>query len=174
MRHAPEGMVDVMSSKWRAESCSKKVLFGVTGKKSVEYCAQHAPDGMVVVMSRNQFRIEGSGKQPSFKDAGTKTMEYCSQHAPDMMVDPCSTKCRTGECNKQPSFRVANTITAEYAAQHARPKYGVEGFREGEVGPQYSGKETEENVILNDFKHISFHPHPTNTRSPSGGSRGSR
>ena len=35
----------------KTEGCGKKPSYGVAGTKTVEYCAQHAPDGMVNVKS---------------------------------------------------------------------------------------------------------------------------
>ena len=104
----------------------------------MEFCSQHAPDGMVDVKSR-KCRTEGCGKIPSFGVAGTKTVEYCLQHATDGMVDVKRRKCRTEGCGKRPSFGVAGTKIAEYCAQHAsdgmvnlksRKKCGAEGCGE--------------------------------------------
>ena len=52
----------------------------------VEYCAQHAPEGMINV-KRKKSRTEGCGNLASFEVAGTKTREYCAQHAPEGMID---------------------------------------------------------------------------------------
>ena len=90
----------------------------VAGTKTVEYCAQHAPDGMVNV-SREKCRTQGCGKRPSHGVSGAKTVEYCAQHAPDGMVNVCSKKCRTEGCGKRPSYGVAGTKTVAYCAQHA-------------------------------------------------------
>ena len=68
---------------------------------------------------------------------------------------------------------MANTRTAEYCAQHARLKYGVEGYREGEVDPHHSGTETIGNIIPNGAKHPTVHPRST-TIPPSEGSQSSR
>ena len=43
--------------------------------KTVEYCAQHAPEGMVDVCSK-KCRTKGCAKGPSYGVAGTKTVEY--------------------------------------------------------------------------------------------------
>ena len=48
--------------------------------KTADYCAQHAPEGMVNV-KRKKWRSESCGKIPSFGVTGTKTAEYCAQHA---------------------------------------------------------------------------------------------
>ena len=84
----------------------------------MEYCAQHAPEGMVDVCSR-KCRTEGCGKVPSFGVAGTKAAEYCAQHALEGMVDVKNRKSRTEGCGKIPSFGVAGTKMEEYCAQHA-------------------------------------------------------
>ena len=44
-------MTDVKNRKGRTQSCGKGSLFGVEGTTMAEYCAQHAPDGMVDVCS---------------------------------------------------------------------------------------------------------------------------
>ena len=112
-------MVNVCSRKCRTEGCGKRSSYGVAGTKTAEYCAQHAPDGMVDVSSR-KCKTEGCGKQPSFGAAGTKTREYCSQHAPDGMVDVRSRNhCRTEGCGKQSTYGVAGTKTGEHCTQHA-------------------------------------------------------
>ena len=46
----------------------------------MEYCLQHATDGMVDV-KRRKCRTEGCGKRPSFGVANTTTVKYCAQHA---------------------------------------------------------------------------------------------
>ena len=69
-QHAPEGMVDVKSRKYRTEGCGKLPSFGVAGTKTVKYCAQHASKGMVDVKSR-KCRTEGCGKRSFFGVAGT-------------------------------------------------------------------------------------------------------
>ena len=139
--------------------------------KTVEYCARHAPDRVVNVYSR-KCKTNGCGKRPSYGEAGTKTGKYCTQHAPDGMVNVKSRKCRTRGCGRKPSFGVANTRTTEYCAQYARLKCGVEGYREGEVDPHRSGKETVGNILSNGVKYPTVHP-PANTSPPSEGSQGS-
>ena len=62
--------------------------------KKKEYCAKHAPNGMVNVKSR-KCRTQGCVKAPLFEMAGTKTVVYCAQHAPDEMVDIKSRKFGT-------------------------------------------------------------------------------
>ena len=209
-QHAPDGMVDVKSRKCRTESCEKWPSFGVEGTRAGECCAQHTPDGMVSVSSR-KCKTEGCGKQPSlgvpgtntleycaqhasdskinvkskackmegcgrrlpYGVAGTKSRDYCTQHAPDGMVDVKSRKCRTRGCGRKPSFEVDNTRTAEFCAQHASLKCGVGGYREGEVDPHHSGKETVGNIRPNGVECQTVHP-PANTSPPSEGSKGSR
>ena len=78
------------------------------------YCAQHAPDGMVNVNSRN-CRNESCVKKPSFGVADSKTVEYCAQQATDGIVDVTSRNyCKTEGCGKGPLFGLAGTKTVEY------------------------------------------------------------
>ena len=158
--------------KCRTEGCNKVPSFGVAGTKTAEYCAQHAPDGMVDVKSR-KCRTQGCRKGPLFGVTGAKTTEYCAQHAPDGMVDVCSRKCRTESCGKRRSFGVAITKTGQYCAQRARLQLGVEKYREREVGPHHSWKETIPNAIPSGAKHSTVHPPSTKTNQPSGASRDS-
>ena len=58
-------MVDIKSRKCRTQGCGKGPLFGVAGTTTAEYCAQHAPYGMVDVC-RIKCRTENCGKEPSF------------------------------------------------------------------------------------------------------------
>ena len=172
-QHALEGMVNVKRKKCRTASCGKVPLFGVAGTITEEYCAQHAREGMVNVKNR-KCRIEGCGKLPFFGVAGTKTVEHCARHSLDGMVQVKNKKCRTKRCDKMALLGVANTRTAEYRAQHTRPQCGVEGFREREVGPHYSGKKTIANVIPSIAIPTSVRPPPTKTSQLSGASRDSR
>ena len=73
-------MVDVKSKTCRTEGCGKQSSFGVAGTNTREYCAQHAPVGMVNVTSK-KCRTEGCGKLPSFGVAGTKIREYYIVHS---------------------------------------------------------------------------------------------
>ena len=50
-----DGMVDVRSRKCRIEGCDKQSSLGVAGTKTMEYCAQHAPGGMVNVTKNGTF-----------------------------------------------------------------------------------------------------------------------
>ena len=45
-------MIDVKNRKCGTEGFGKQPSFVVAGMKTVKYCAQHAPDGMVDVISR--------------------------------------------------------------------------------------------------------------------------
>ena len=114
-------------------------MFGVPGTTTAEYCAQHAPYGMVDVCSI-KCRTENCGKEPSFGVAGTKKKEwYCEQHAPNGMVNVKSRKCRTQGYVKAPLFGMAGTKTVEYCAQHAPDemvdiksrKFGTQGCGKG-------------------------------------------
>ena len=51
-----------------------------------EYCAHHAPNGMVNLYKK-KCRTESCSKRALFGVAGTKTAEYCSQVAPDGRVN---------------------------------------------------------------------------------------
>ena len=166
-------MVDVTSRKCRTAGCSKHSSFGVAGTKIRENCAQHEPDGMINVRNR-KYRIEGCVKKALFGVAGTKITEYCAQHAPELMIDAKNRKCRTEGCGKKPPSEVANKRSTEYCAQHARLQCDVEGFREREVNPHYSGKKTIDNVIPSGAKNTTAHPPATKTIQPSGVCWGSR
>ena len=100
--------------------------------------------------------------------ASTQTAEYCTQHAPEEMIDINSRKCRTQGCEKGPSFGVAGTTTAEYSTQRARLQFGVEKYRDREVGPHHFWKESTGNAIPSGAKHSTVHPPPTKTSQPSG------
>ncbi|CAN0429552.1 unnamed protein product [Ascophyllum nodosum] len=128
----------------------------------------------MVDVCNKKCRTEGCVKQPSFGVAGTKTVEYCAQHAPYGMVNVCIRKYRTQGCSKKPLFGVANTITTQYSAQHARRKCGIEEYREREIDPQHSGKETIGNVTPSGASATTFRRPPTKASLPSGGSRNSR
>ena len=90
------------------------------------------------------------------------------------MINVDRRKSRTEGCGKGRSFGVAGTKTTEYCTQHARLQCGVEGFREREVGPHHSGKETIGTVIPSGAKHITVHHPPTETSHPSDVGRDSR
>lgn len=42
-------MVDVISKKCNFEGCTKHPSFGVEGTRNREYCAKHAPEGMIIL-----------------------------------------------------------------------------------------------------------------------------
>ncbi|CAN0207706.1 unnamed protein product [Ascophyllum nodosum] len=111
-------MVGVKNIKCRTEGCGNRPSYGVAGTKTAEYCAQHAPDGMIDVRNR-KCRTKGCGKHPWYGVADTKTEEYCAQHAPDGMVAVKSRQCKTEGCVKGQSFGVAGTKTGEYCTQNA-------------------------------------------------------
>ena len=65
-------MADVKNRKCRIDGCGKGPLYGVAGTKPLEYCAQHASDGILNVDSR-KWRTESYGHGPSYGVKGTKT-----------------------------------------------------------------------------------------------------
>ena len=93
-----------------------KSIFRVVCTKIVEYCAQHALNG-VVNLYNIKCRTEGCGKRPSFGVAGTNSAEYCAQHSTDRTVNVCRKMSTSESCKK--SFRMANTKEAKHFAQHA-------------------------------------------------------
>ena len=122
----------------------------------MEYCAQHALEGMVDVKN-TKCRTEVCVKGPSFGVADAKTAEYCSKHAPHGMVKVRSSACRIESCGKRPSFGVTGTKTAEYCTQHApegtvdvknrngstegcgkQPSFGVAGTKAVEYGAHFA------------------------------------
>ena len=165
-------MVSVSRRRCKAEGCSKQPSLGMPGTNTLEYCAQHASDSMINVKSK-ACKMEGCGRRLPYGVAGTKTGKYCTQHTPDGMVDVKSRKCRTRGCGRKSSFGVGNTTTAEFCAQHASLKCGVEGYREGEVDPRHSGKETIANIRPNGVECQIVHTR-ANTSPPLEGSQGSR
>ncbi|CAN0470904.1 unnamed protein product [Ascophyllum nodosum] len=58
-------MVNVFSIKCKTEGCGEEPSFGVVGRKTAEYCAQHATHGMVDVCSK-KCRTENCSKRPLF------------------------------------------------------------------------------------------------------------
>ena len=158
-QHAPKGKVDVKNRKCRTEGCRKRAAFGKADTTTAEYCAQHAQGAMVDVKNR-KCRTESCGKK--------KTAECCAQHALNGMVAVKRKDWGTRGCGKKPSLNVTNSRTVEYCAQHARLQCDVEGFREREVGPHYSGKKTIDNVIPSGAKTTTVHRALTKTSRPSG------
>ena len=88
------------------------------------------------------------------------------------MVNVKRRKCRTEGCGKKSLFGVAKTRTAKCCAQHARLKCGVEGYKEGEVDPHNSGKETIDNILPNGPKDQTVQSQATGP--PAEGNQGSR
>ena len=66
----------------------------------MEYCAQHAPNGMTHVKSRKKCRTKGYGMAPSMGVAGTESVEHCARHALDGTVNLSSKWYRTESCGK--------------------------------------------------------------------------
>ena len=133
-------MIGIYSRKCKIEGCSKRPSFGVAGTRMVEYCAQHAQDGMVDVCNR-KCRIESCGKHLSFGVTGTRAAEYFAHHAKNEMVD-LNIICAHRGCNKHAPFGVAGTKQMGYCTQHTRPGRGAEGYRRQDIGPHHFGKET--------------------------------
>ncbi|CAN0316686.1 unnamed protein product [Ascophyllum nodosum] len=95
-------MVDVIKRKCRTEGCSKRPSFGVAGTNTAEYCAQHAPDGVVDV-KRRKCKIEGCCKIPPI---GWQVRKGGVLHAARLGPDGIrqKRKCKTEGCIGGPSF----------------------------------------------------------------------
>ncbi|CAM9899650.1 unnamed protein product [Ascophyllum nodosum] len=105
-------MVNVRNKKCTTEGCGKEPSFGVSVTKTVEYCTQHAPDGMVNVRKKRCI-TEGCDRESTFGVAGTKTAKFCTQHAPDGMVNVRNKKCITGRLRQDPVVRNARYKNGE-------------------------------------------------------------
>lgn len=69
----------------------------------VEFCSQHAQDGMVNLTSRKCGQ-EGCSKHPFYGNESTGKMEFCAQHASPGMTNLASRKCAYDGCSKQRLF----------------------------------------------------------------------
>ncbi|CAN0344470.1 unnamed protein product, partial [Ectocarpus sp. 12 AP-2014] len=73
----------------KQHGCNKVGSFGVQGTRTAEYCATHAKDGMLNVISK-RCDHPGCSKHPSYGRKGSKKAEFCVAHASKDMVDVCS------------------------------------------------------------------------------------
>ncbi|CAM9721608.1 unnamed protein product [Ectocarpus fasciculatus] len=74
----------------KEHGCTKQPSFGKEGSKKRQFCAQHAKQGMVSLVSR-RCGHPGCMKQSSFGKGGSQKREFCSLHA----------KAWDGQCNIQ-------------------------------------------------------------------------
>eukprot|EP00903_Cladosiphon_okamuranus_P009506 g9058.t1 len=99
----------------RANVAAEVPSVGKAGGK-VEYCRDHAEDGMVDVVSK-RCADYGCIKVPSCGIAGGK-VECCRDHAKDGMVSLKHKRCTHNGCMKWPSFGKAGG-KVEYCRDHA-------------------------------------------------------
>lgn len=84
-----------MPRKCSKERCSKQPRYGVSGTKKREYCAEHALEGMVDLLS-SKCAGDGCSKGANYGVSGTRKREYCAGHALDGMICLSSSKYRKG------------------------------------------------------------------------------
>ncbi len=82
-----------------SHGCTKRASFGVEGTKKVEFCKDHAQDGMVDLVNKRCAR-QGCSTRASFGVEGTKKVEFCGEHAQDGIVHLNSKRCAQRGCNK--------------------------------------------------------------------------
>ena len=87
------------------------------GSKTVEFCSQHAKDGMVDVKSK-RCAHPSCTKHARYGVEGTNARVFWSQHAREGMVDITSKRCAHPSCTKRRSYGVEGT-NAVFCSQHA-------------------------------------------------------
>ena len=120
-------MVDLANKRCAHQGCTKRASHGKAGGK-VEYCRDHAEDGMENVKDKRCIH-HGCTKGPSYGKVGGRA-EYCKEHAEDGMESVVSKKCAHHGCTKGPSYGKAGG-KAEYCKEHAED--GMEKRRQQEV-----------------------------------------
>lgn len=105
--------------------CSKGPSYGEAGGTKREFCAQHAPEGMVNLNSlnhnRKQCKHPSCTKQPSYGAKGTTKREFCAQHALDGMVDIHNKRCEHQGCGKGAAYGSAGSgKQRQFCSQHAK------------------------------------------------------
>ncbi|CAM9254401.1 unnamed protein product [Pylaiella littoralis] len=134
----------------KMSTCSKVGSFGVEGTRTAEFCATHAKEGMINVISK-RCDNHGCSKHPSYGVAGSKKAEFCVAHALQGMVDVCSKRCGHPGCVKRSSYGMPGSKKPEFCIHHAMkgmidvvskrcafrvcnkwPSYGVPGSKKAE------------------------------------------
>ena len=124
--------------------------FGIAGTRTAEFCATHASEGMINVISK-RCDFPGCSKHPSYGVAGSKKAEFCVAHAKEGMVDVCSKRCGHPGCIKRSSYGTPGSKKPQFCIHHALkgmidvvskrcaeggcnkwPSYGIPGSKKAE------------------------------------------
>lgn len=89
------------------------------GTRTAEYCATHAKDNMINVISK-RCDHPGCSKHPSYGRKGSKKAEFCVAHAAADMVDVCSKRCGHAGCTKRSSYGAPGSKKPEFCLHHAK------------------------------------------------------
>lgn len=100
------------------DSCIRRAIFDVEGRKKAAYCKQHAGYGMVHLLKR-RCKHDSCSPSPSYNEEETKTGTYCRQHAADGMLDVSSKRYTDKTCTRAPTFNVDGSKAAAYCKEHA-------------------------------------------------------
>lgn len=100
------------------ESCTKYASYGVEGSGRGEFCAGHAEEGMVNVVT-TRCAHAGCSTTPSFGVKGSTKKEFCSRHARKGMINVGVKRCAHKGCLKVPSFGVKCSNKADFCVRHA-------------------------------------------------------
>jgi hypothetical protein len=98
--------------------CQTRPSYNLAGEKTARFCSEHAPEGMVNVVSERCEHLDCQTR-PSYNLAGEKKARFCFQHAPEGMVNVRSERCEHLDCQKQPSYNLAGEKKALFCSQHA-------------------------------------------------------
>ncbi|CAM9864214.1 unnamed protein product [Sphacelaria rigidula] len=168
---------------------SARPSLGAAGGRKAEFCAAHAPAGMVDVR-RKRCGKEGCSTRPSFGAAGGRKAEFCAAHAPAGMVGVRSKRCGKEGCSTRPSLGATGGRKAEFCATRSRagmvnvrsrgcgeegsehPSFGAAGGREAKFcasqrcskrvrDRQYKCRRAAHSLaVASDVRHVQGKNHP--------------
>lgn len=86
---------------------------GVEGRKTAIFCAAHAMEVMVNVVSRN-CAYPACLNHPGYGVDGSNRLEFCSPHATAGMVNAESKKCSADGCSTRASYGAPGSKKAKF------------------------------------------------------------
>jgi EsV-1-7 cysteine-rich motif len=100
------------------ECCGKQASFNVPGETLRIFCATHATEGMVNVVSK-RCEHPDCDVRPSFNVPGEVKGIFCKDHATEGMVDVVSKRCEHPDCDVRPNFNVSGEVKGIFCKDHA-------------------------------------------------------
>ena len=133
--------------------CRRKASHGFRGSRKLEFCVEHAADGMVNLRTKRCSR-QGCFKIPTYGVEGSTHREFCAPHAPSNYININSQKCVFEGCAVEASFGIGGSGPRKLCAQHCDKNLNIFTSSVRRVKPDSNGNADTDSMARTELAYL--------------------